>query len=153
MNDQSAVKRKFNIIDFLVIVFLVATILTLVLRSNLETELFSGDKAAMLEIQLEVTAIAPLHDALTAKSTVSIWESSALLGEIVQEGNRVLVGSDENGRELYKSVYILTIEGTLGNSGYVLPDHIPISANETFVCKTEKAGPFKGIVLSLCTLS
>ena len=152
MHEQTTVKRHFNIIDFLVILFLVATVLTLVLRSNLSVDVFSTDKETTVELQLEVVSTAPIHDTLTVGTAVLLAKDGKPFATVTEVSSRVAVENDEN-KELYKVVYRLTASGTVGNKGYVVSDGIPVSKNETFACKTNLAGEFSGLVLSVSALS
>ncbi len=153
MHDQASVKRHFNIIDFLVLVFLAATVLTLILRSNLSVDIFSTDKETTVELQIEVIAAPPLHDTLTPGTTILLAENGKTFATVKNASSRIAVSTEENHDELYKVVYTLTASGTVGTKGYVISENIPVSNNETFTCKTNLAGSFDALVLALSSLS
>ena len=152
MQDQVPVKRHFNIIDFLVIVFLAATILTLILRSNLSTDIFSTDQETAVELQIEVVSATPLHDSLTVGSTL-LTEDGSVFATVQEASSRTEVEGEDTKEALCKVVYRLTAQGTVGTKGYVISDGIPVSKNETFRLKTNLAGPFDALILSVSALS
>ena len=153
MHEPSSAKRHFNIIDFLVIIFLAATILTLVLRSNLSVDVFSTDKETTLELQIEIIATAPLHDTLATGTVLLIEENGKTFAAITEASARTEVESEDADQKLYKVIYRATAAGSIGTKGYVLSNGIPVCANETFVCKTALSGPLDALVLSVSALS
>lgn len=153
MHDQTAPKRRFNIIDFLVIVFLIATVVTIVLRSNLETEIFSTDKPTTVVLELEVVAAEPLHDALTKGTLLLLSESGISFGTVTETGTRVADNQEDADDQTFKAVYRITADGAIGNKGYLLESGIPVAPNETFSLKSNLAGPFDGLVLSVSSVS
>ena len=150
-------KRRFNSMDFLLVMVLVAAVLSLILQGNLARSIGLEDVGEPCECTLLLTSLDSESAALfRAGEPLTHPDTGEVLGTIrtVRRENAVLYTLDEQGRvrqvsdtASFNLTVILSATGKTGEHGFLLNGAINASPGDTLPITPNEETEFSALVL------